>query len=155
MANRKSPVFNITRLQHTGHTCLQIAGVKCRLLLTFIDSERTIMHSSYTNRRGVKKSLQMINTPSAIQLSKNLSHHLHSVSSQVVFTTCSPRTVNFHTPAILLPNIFTLWKTVLIPKSNSEMLHAAHMVVSNYSLSSRHIEYVQHIYNNIMHHSTR
>ena len=41
------------------------------------------MHSFYTNRRGVKKSLRMINTPSAIQLSKNLSRHLRSVSSQV------------------------------------------------------------------------
>ena len=46
---------------YTGHACLQIAGVKSRLLLTSIGSEHTVMHSSYTNRRGVEKSLRMIN----------------------------------------------------------------------------------------------
>ena len=75
---KTSPVL----LQHTGHACLQLAN---SLLLTSVDSEHTawlVMHSSYTNIGGVKL-LPMINTPSAIQLLKNLRCLLHSVSSQV------------------------------------------------------------------------
>ena len=57
------------------------------------------MHSSYTSRRRIEKLLCMINTLTAIQLSKNLCH-LHSVTvARCVFTTSSPCTVNVHTPA--------------------------------------------------------
>ena len=45
----------ITRLQHTGYACLSLAGVKSRLLLTSTDSKHAVMHSSYTNRRGIEK----------------------------------------------------------------------------------------------------
>ena len=64
------------------HIC-SYAGIKSGPLLTSIVSEHTVMHSSHTNRKRVDKSLHMINTPSAVQLSKNLSCLLSSTSSQV------------------------------------------------------------------------
>ena len=95
---------------HTGLCVSAASREKEGLLLTYIDSEHTawlVMHSSYTNRRGVKKSLRMINTPSAqLGLSKNLSRLLRSVSSH--FTTSSPRVVNVHTPATLSKRLFAL-----------------------------------------------
>ena len=79
---------SITRLQRTVHACLQLPGIKSGLLLNSINSKHTawhVMHSSYTNRRGIEKSLRTINTLSAIQLgqSENPYHFLHSVISQV------------------------------------------------------------------------
>ena len=70
-----------------GHACLQLAGVTSGLRLTSIDSGHTawlIMHSSYTSKRGVKKSLCMINTIKTISL------FLHSVSSQVCLHNMQP-----------------------------------------------------------------
>ena len=76
------------------------------LLLTCIDyTAWLVVHSSYTKRRGVKKSLRMINTPSATQLSKNLCHLSRSVSSH--FTTSSPRAVNVHAPATPPKRLFS------------------------------------------------
>ena len=46
-----------------SHARLPLAGVKSRLRLTFSDSEHTVMHSSYTSRRGIENLLRMMNSP--------------------------------------------------------------------------------------------
>ena len=72
---------------HTGHSCLHLAGVKSRLRLTSTDSEHTVMHSSYTNRRGVEMLLQIINTPPNCQ---RISAAIYVLQvSRSVLTTCS------------------------------------------------------------------
>ena len=70
--------------------------------LSCLCSAVSVMHSSYTNRKGVEKLLRMINTPSAIQLSKNLSRLLSSISSQVSLHNLQPlysKSVNVHITA--------------------------------------------------------
>ena len=117
------------------------------LLPTYIDSGHTawlVVHSSYTKRRDVKKSLRMINSPSATQLglSKNLCRFSRSVSSH--FTTSSPRAVNVHAPAtppkrLFSPSLPTL-HCVLVLKSSlwSLIVCTRRTVALNYSLS-RHM----------------
>ena len=77
------------------------------------------MHSSYTKRRGVEKSLRMINTPSTTQLgqSKNLCHLLRSVSSH--FTTSSPRAVNVHIQPTPPKRLFSPSHTALLVLQSS------------------------------------
>ena len=110
------------------------------------------MHSSYTNRKGVEKSLRMINTLSAIQLSKNLSHHLRSVSSQVCLHNLQPAysklSCSSYSSQASLFAVFAHWKTVVILQSLSEnVINCMRCTVAlNYSLS-RHTEYIQQIYN--------
>ena len=62
----------VTAYSFSVFACLQLAEVKCGHLLTgSIGSGYTawlVMHSFFTNRRSIKKSLRMIKTPSAIQL---------------------------------------------------------------------------------------
>ena len=85
------------------------------LLLTYIDSGHFVVHSSYTKRRGVEKSLRMVNTPSATQLrlSKNLCCLSRSVSSH--FTTSSPRAVKAHSPATPPKRLVIFAHTALSP----------------------------------------
>ena len=94
-----------------------------------------------------------INTPSAIQLSKNLSSYLHSVA-RFVFTPCSPHTVNYHAPATPPKRLSSLsspiGKLCSFWKVRAKMLLVdcmLHTVALNYSLS-RHTEDVRQIYNN-------
>ena len=69
MANYKTS--QVTAYSFSVFACLQLAEVKCGHLLTgSIGSGYTawlVMHSFFTNRRSIKKSLRMIKTPSAIQ----------------------------------------------------------------------------------------
>ena len=74
----------ITRLQHTGHACLQLVGIKSRLLLTSVGSEHSawfVVSSFYTNWRGVEK-LPMHDKYRTISYS-TIGHLLRSVSCQV------------------------------------------------------------------------
>ena len=86
-----------TRLQHTGHVCLQLAGVKSKLLLTSIGSGHTVMHSFYINRR-LRRKVAMHHKPSAIQATVKGSQlpcaffKQPGLSSQLG----SPRTVDVH-----------------------------------------------------------
>ena len=56
----------ITSLHHTGNARLKLPGIMSSLLQTSIDPEHIawiVMHSSYTNRRPVKKSIRMTTIP--------------------------------------------------------------------------------------------
>ena len=136
-------------LQHTGHACLHLAGVRSRLLLMSIDSEHTVMHSSYTNRR---LRCQKVATDDQYTVSystvKNLSRHLHSVSSQLCLRNLQLSYSKLHAPATP-PKHFSspIGKLCLFWKIEAKILlidHTGHTVVLNYSLS-RHTEYVRQI----------
>ena len=112
---------------YNGSIQVYPAGVKSRLLVTSIDSKHTtVMHSAYTNRRGVEKSLGL--------------------------NSLQPSTENFQAPATPPKHLSSpsspIGKTPLILESQSENFlfidHTRPVVALNYSLS-RHTEYVQQI----------
>ena len=127
---------------------------KYGLLLTYTSSFVCLSFIVvYTKRRGVEKSLRMINTPSAhaptqLWQSKDLCRLPLSVSSHS--TNSSPRAVNVHVPAtpperLLSPSSPTLhctrWKDVCRAKMLL-IVRTRRAVALNYSLS-RHTEHVQ------------
>ena len=151
---KHSSVLWLTKSHQSYHqvtayrSCMSASstGVTSRLMLTSINSEHTFMHSSYTNRRGIEKSLGMINTPSAIQLPKNLSCHLRSVISQGCLHNLKPLysklSCSSYSSQASPFTVIVHWKTVLVRESLSvNVTNRPHVACCCVKLQSRHMEY--------------